>query len=64
VPRELPAYEAPVDAADRSLGIVLVAVLGVIIVFVCIFMAFSTLNTPHSIDGDSNTYSQWVESED
>jgi len=61
VARELPDYEAPVDPANRSLGIVLVAVLTVIAVFVCILMAFSTLNTPHSIDGDSNTYSQWVE---
>ena len=59
--RELPSYEAPVDPAARSLGLVVAITLGVIIAFVCILMAFSTLNTPHSIDGDGNTYSQWVE---
>ena len=59
--RELPDYEAPVDPANRSLGVVLVAVLTVIAVFVCILMAFSTVNTPMSHDGDQSERSQWIE---
>jgi hypothetical protein len=55
-------YEAEtIDPASRSIGLVLVIVLAVIIAFVCIFMAFSTLNTPMSNDGDKGTQSQWVE---
>jgi hypothetical protein len=55
-------YEAEtVDPASRSLGLVVVAVLGVIIAFVCILMAFSTVNTPMSADGDKITESQWYE---
>ncbi|HVM55133.1 MAG TPA: hypothetical protein VM262_18250 [Acidimicrobiales bacterium] len=58
---QLAPYEAPVDPANRSLGFVLVVVLSAIIAIVCIVMAFSTVNTPHSIDGDRNIYSQWIE---
>jgi len=55
-------YEAEtVDPASRSIGIVLVVVLGVIIAFVCILMAFSTVNTPMSHDGDQSERSQWIE---
>lgn len=57
----LAPYEAPVDPKNRSLGIVAVAIFTVIATFVVILMAFSTANTAHSIDGDRNTYSQWVE---
>jgi hypothetical protein len=63
VARVLPVYEAPVDPAARSLGLLLVAVLGLIMAFVTIFMAFSTLNTPHSMNGDKNTQSQWIETD-
>jgi hypothetical protein len=55
-------YEAEsVDPASRSLGLVAVAVLAVIIAFVCILMAFSTVNTPMSADGDTIQRSQWIE---
>jgi hypothetical protein len=58
-------YEAEtVDPGSRSIGLVLVVVLGVIIAFVCILMAFSTVNTPMSNDGDQNTRSQWIETSD
>ena len=53
-------YEAEsVDAGSRSLGLVAVAVLAAIIAFVCILMAFSTVNTPMSNTGDHMTESQW-----
>jgi ATP/ADP translocase len=56
-----PSYEAEsVDAASRSIGLVVVAVLTVLIVFVTILMAFSTVNTPMSNDGDGATRSQWI----
>ena len=43
------------------MGWVVVAVLGVIIAGIVILMAFSTVNTPMSVDGDANEHSQWVE---
>lgn len=56
-------YEAEsVDAASRSLGLVAVAVLAAIIAFVCILMAFSTVNTPMSETGDTIQESQWFDS--
>jgi hypothetical protein len=42
---------------------VVVAVLAAIIAFVMILMAYSTVNTPMSNDGDRATQSQWVDSE-
>ena len=55
-------YESEkVDPGHRSLGIVLVAVLTAIIVFVCILMAFSTRNTPMSYDGNKAEESQWFD---
>lgn len=59
--KERPAYEGPVDEGSRRLGWVVVAVLGVIIAGIVILMAFSTVNTPMSVDGDANEHSQWVE---
>ncbi|HEX4906309.1 MAG TPA: hypothetical protein VFU93_12715 [Acidimicrobiales bacterium] len=59
--KERPAYEGPVDEGSRRLGWVVVAVLGVIIAGIVILMAFSTVNTPMSVDGDANQHSQWVE---
>jgi hypothetical protein len=50
-----------VEPADRSLGLVAVAVLAGIIAFVCILMAYSTINTPMSEDGNHITESQWIE---
>jgi hypothetical protein len=51
-----------IDPGSRSLGLVAVAVLGGIIAFVCILMAYSTLNTPMSNDGDHMIQSQWIDS--
>ena len=59
--KELPSYEAPIDEGSRRLGLVAVAVLGVIIAGIVILMAFSTANTPMSVDGDKNVESQWYE---
>lgn len=59
--KERPAYEGPVDEGSRRMGWVVVAVLGVIIAGIVILMAFSTVNTPMSVDGDANEHSQWVE---
>ena len=59
--KERPAYEGPVDEASRRLGLVAVAVLGVIIAAIVIVMAYSTVNTPMSVDGDANLHSQWIE---
>ena len=59
--KERPAYEGPVDEGSRRMGWVVVAVLGVIIAGIVILMAFSTVNTPMSVDGDANLHSQWVE---
>ena len=55
--KERPAYESPVDEGSRRMGLVAVAALGVIIAGVVILMAFSTINTPMSVDGDRATYS-------
>lgn len=44
------------------MGAVAVIVFGAIIVFVCVLMAFSTVNTPMSVDGDENQQSQWIDS--
>jgi hypothetical protein len=61
-PVQLPAdYEAPVDQGSRRMGLVAVAVLGVIIAFTVVLMAFSTVNTPMSVDADANLHSQWIE---
>jgi hypothetical protein len=55
-------YEAEsVDPGARSLALVAVAVLAGIIAFVCILMAYSTINTPMSADGDQMTESQWID---
>jgi hypothetical protein len=51
-----------VDPAARSLGLVAVAVFGAIIAAVTILMAYSTINTPMSNDGDHMVRSQWIES--
>jgi len=59
--KERPVYEGPVDEGSRRLGLVVVAVLAVIIGLVVVVMAFSTVNTPMSVDGDANEHSQWVE---
>ncbi len=59
--KELPAYEGPVDEGSRRLGWAVVAVLTVIIGLVVVVMAFSTVNTPMSVDGDQNTRSQWFD---
>lgn len=60
--KERPAYEGPVDEGSRRLGLVVVAVLTVIIALVVILMAFSTVNTPMSVDGGQSTESQWIDS--
>lgn len=61
--KENPAWEADVEPGVRAQGFALVAVLVVLIAFVSILMAFSTSNTPHSVDGDKAEYSRWVPSE-
>jgi hypothetical protein len=52
-----------VEPGDRSLGLVAVAVLGGIIAFVCILMAYSTINTPMSEDGNHIVESQWIDAD-
>jgi hypothetical protein len=56
------ATEAPHDAGLKAQGWVVAVVLAAIIGVVCLLMAFSTTNTPHSIDGDSARYSKYVQS--
>lgn len=54
--------ESPTDAGSRALGLVVVAVLTLIVALVVILMAFSTTNTPISVDGDKATYSRDLDS--
>lgn len=61
--KERPIYEGPVDEGSRRLGLVVVAALTVIIGLVMVIMAFSTVNTPMSVDGDENTESQWIDND-
>ena len=54
---EIVARESPTDPATRALGLVVVAVLSVIVLVVMLLLAFSTTNTPMSVDGKAATYS-------
>ena len=49
--------ESPTDASSRMLGLVAVAVLTAIVALVVVLMAFSTTNTPMSVNGDKAVYS-------
>lgn len=62
--RERPVYEGPVDEGSRRLGLVVVAVLTIVIGLFMVIMAFSTVNTPMSVDGGENTESQWMDSDE
>lgn len=54
--------ESPTDAASRALGLVVVAVLALIVALVIILMAFSTTNTPMSVNGKKAIYSHDLDS--
>lgn len=53
--------EAPVGAGLRGQALAVVAALAAIIVIVVVTLAFSTSNTPMSVDGDRATYSSDLE---
>lgn len=57
------ATESPTDPASRAIGLVLAIALAAIVGFIMILMAFSTTNTPMSVDGDRATYSHNLESD-
>jgi hypothetical protein len=50
-------HESPTDAGSRAQGLVVVATLAGIVVLVMLLMAFSTTNTPMSVDGKKAVYS-------
>lgn len=56
------ATETPPDAGLRAQGWTAVIVLTALIVGICVLMAFSTSNTPHSVDGDRAEYSRYIQS--
>ena len=49
--------ESPTESASRAQGLVVVAVLTLIVTLVMLLMAFSTTNTPMSVDGKKAVYS-------
>lgn len=53
--------EGPVDAGLRGQGWAAVAVFAAIVAVVVLTFAFSTHNTPMSVDGERATYSQYAE---
>lgn len=54
--------ESPTDAGSRAQGLAVVAVLTLIVCLVVVLMAFSTTNTPMSIDGKKAIYSHDLDS--